>query len=144
MEAFTALVKRSLKLYINETLSSRLSVAINHQEEENAAIEETQEDNSPKIVTTNLELEGFYIVKSIVRQAMDASRITYRDAQSYFSVFVDDNRKKPICRLYFNNESNMQIALIDESKKETKYKLQCIEDIYTFSEQLVEAAKRYE
>ena len=143
MEAFTALVKRSLKLYINETLSSRLSVAINHQEDENTPPEEPQEDSNPKVITTNLELEGFYVVKSIIRQVMDASRITYRDAQSYFAVFVDDNNRKPICRLYFNNESNMQIAMLDEAKKETKYKLQSIEDIYSFSDQLIETAKRY-
>lgn len=37
----------------------------------------------------------------------------------------------------------MQIAVLDEAKKETKYKLQSIEDIYAISDQLVETAKRY-
>jgi predicted type IV restriction endonuclease len=58
-------------------------------------------------------------VKSILRTQFDANRIVYRDAQSYFSVLVDDNNRKPVCRLYLEGVKK-GIVVFDENKKETK------------------------
>ena len=39
------------------------------------------------------------IVKSIVRKIISAKRLTFKDTESYFSIFVDNNTRKWLCRL---------------------------------------------
>ena len=64
--------------------------------------EEDFESPSDSIETTQDELDGFYVVKSILRQNIDVSRISMRDVRSYCGILLDDNNRKPICRLRFN------------------------------------------
>ena len=54
-------------------------------------IEETTEGTST-IVTTNEELEGYEIVKTIVRELVDTERVIIRDNPSYCPIFLDNNR----------------------------------------------------
>ncbi len=54
------------------------------------------------VVTTADELQAYYAVKSMLYGVVDAKRVVLRDVQSYCSVLLDDNNRKPICRLYFN------------------------------------------
>src|SRR5690606_16607120 len=64
--------------------------------------EAANEQEEDRVQTTLDELEGFHIVKAIVRAVVDAKRIVHRDTQSYFGILLDDNNRKPICRLHFN------------------------------------------
>lgn len=147
LEAFTEFTKKSLHNYINDKITERLKFAIEPQlkndtiDETSTEVQPTVQDN--KIVTTKEELEGFYIVLSILRQHIDSERVTYRDAQNYFTVLIDDNNRKLICRFYFNNSENMRIAFLDDDKKEVRYQITILDDIYKYSEQLVEAVKKY-
>ena len=47
-------------------------------------------------------VEAHYIVKSILRESIDVSRVVMRDRMSYCSIILDDNQFKGICRLLFN------------------------------------------
>jgi hypothetical protein len=87
-------------------------------------------------------MEAFFIVKSILRTVIDSSRITYRDSQSYFSVLVDDNNRKNICRLRFNRATKY-IGLMDSEKNETKHVINSLDDLYSFSSQLIEVVGRF-
>ena len=71
--------------------------------------------------------KGFLIVKTILRQNIPATRITYRDSQSYFAIFLDDTNRKVICRLYLNGGKKF-IGLFDENKKETKNEIETLDD----------------
>lgn len=144
LDQFTGLVKKSIASYINDSISERLKTALKTEQEETIemVVPEVIKD-SDKIITTNEELESFYIVKSILRSKIDPDRITYRDAQSYFSILVDDNNRKLICRLYFNSESNKQLAIIDENKKEIKYKIADFDEIYKYSNELLTAVEKH-
>ena len=84
-----------------------------------------------KINTTEEELEGFLIVKTILRQKIPATRVTYRDAQSYFAIFLDDNNRKAVCRLYLNGGKKF-IGLFDENKNETKNEIETLDDIFKY------------
>lgn len=156
-EQFTALTKRALSSYVNDILSERLNIAIQGTNVEvpinqpstaqTSAAETTpeevkEEDKDPKIVTTEEEMEGFYIVKSICREVLESSRITYRDAQSYFAIFADDNNRRPICRLYFNS-SNKRISTFNANKEETKYSIENLDDIFKYAKELKESASLY-
>ena len=145
LDQFTDLVKRSLANHINDVMSERLNVAIKTTEEPAAPVQEqTEIEAEPvsKIVTTDEELEAFYIVKAVLRSVIPAERITYRDAQSYFAVFVDDNNRKPVCRLYFNKTANW-IGIFDADKNEVKHKFDTLDEIYNHQEDLRTAIQKY-
>jgi hypothetical protein len=101
-----------------------------------------QDELTPRIVTTEEELEGFYIVKSILREVVDRSRIYQRDTVSYLGILLDDNRKKPICRLHFNRPQKY-IGLFDENKQEERISIESLDDIYKSSEKLKETISYY-
>lgn len=148
LDQFTELVKRSLTNHINDVMSERLNVAIKSTEEVKPVKVESQEPQEiqheqPKIVTTEEELEAFYIVKAILRNSISAERITYRDAQTYFSVFIDDNNRKPVCRFYFNSKANKFIGIFDADKNETKNKISSLDEIYNYQEELINAIQKY-
>ena len=48
------------------------------------------------VETTKEELEGFYIVKSLLRDIVDPNRIVHRDTQSYMGILLEDNNRKPL------------------------------------------------
>ncbi|MES2730544.1 MAG: hypothetical protein V4714_02305 [Bacteroidota bacterium] len=92
-------------------------------------------------VTTQEEMEAFFIIKSILRSTVRSQIITFRDAQTYFVVFMDDNNRHPVCQLYLNGKK--QIGLFDADKKEVKHQLNTLADIYNFSQPLVDLAVQY-
>ena len=147
LEQFTALVRKSITSLINDTISDRLKTALKTETsaEEVPVIEEKSEENakSNNIVTTEEEIEGFFIVKSILRTTVSSERITYRDAQSYFAILLDDNNRKTICRLYLNSQTNKSICFLDENKKEIKHKIEKLDDIYIYTQQIVEAVNKH-
>ena len=154
LEQFIDYVHRALSSHINDVISERLNVAIKSAEQPvqvepvtaaplvEQPAEEVHEETASKIVTTEEELEAYYIVKSIIRCEIAPERITYRDAQSYFSIFIDDNNRKPVCRLYLNRASVKYIAFI-EDKKEVKHIIESIDNIYDHREALVNAVNQY-
>lgn len=148
IEQFRELVKRSLADHVNDSITDRLNIAMattsNVPEQVTQAEQPNEEPKptEPKIITTEEELEGFYIVKSILRDTLPAERIAYRDAQSYFAILVDDNNRKAIVRLYFNS-TNKRIGIIKGDRNEAKYPINTLDDIYTHAEELIEEAKRF-
>jgi len=99
----------------------------------------TDLDTSKKVVTTEEEREGFYIVKSILREFIDPSRIIFRDKIGFCGLLLDDNNRKPICRLYFNNSEAKKIELFDytqDGRKEEKVPIEGLNDIYKYADRL--------
>ena len=155
LDQFTDIVQRALKSHINDVLSEKLGIAIKATEAAGAPVQTSsaptgqqqepasEEEKVSKINTTIEELEGYYIVKSIVCKVISTERVTYRDSQSYFAIFADDNNRKPICRLHFNNSNNKRIGFVDENRNEQLESIDKLDDIYKFKKQLIEAAKRY-
>ena len=145
-EQFVPIVKRSFNQLINDTINDRLKSALNQEKkkdsEEAIKVEEAQDKTESSIITTAEELEGFYIVKSILRKVVESTRITYRDAQSYFAILLDDNNRKTICRLYLNNKK--YLVVLDENKKEVKYEISSIDEIYNYTDILIKGTEKLE
>lgn len=146
-EQFTPLTKKALSQFLNDKINDRLKSAITGSvtvitETENKGNEQQQEENDDGIVTTIEEIEGFNIVKAIVREVVEAKRIVGRDTKSYFGVLLDDNNRKPICRLHFNR-SQKYIGIFDENKIETRQPINSLDDIFTFAEILKKIALSY-
>ena len=152
-EQFSELVKRAISSYVNELISKRLKTALSSEEQREASetiigspeIEQTENATvaGDGIETTQEELDGFNIVKAIVRKAVDVSRVIYRDALSYCAILLDDNNRKPICRLYFNSKTKKYISTFDRDKKETKHEITDLNDIFNFEKELCEVIKAY-
>lgn len=163
IEQFTPLVKKAIAGIINDTISDRLGLAIKTtQEETPQAKEESSESTvapqpiSPtkpdgvvymsddgNIVTTQEEMDSYHIIKAILREIVDVSRIAHRDTQSYFGILLDDNNRKPICRMYFNAKSVKYIVICEESNDGTKYAIETLDDIYKFADNIKAAALRH-
>jgi len=158
LDLFTPLVRKSIENHINDVFNERLKKALKSESaDENVQAKKEQKEKKKielpegvaymsddgKIVTTQEEIEAFYIVLSILRSYIAPERITYRDSQSYFSILVDDSNRKPVCRLYFHNPENKQISFIGEDKKEVKNKIQSLNDIFKYSDQLVSCIGKY-
>ncbi|HCF1491417.1 TPA: type I restriction enzyme HsdR N-terminal domain-containing protein [Pseudomonas aeruginosa] len=149
-ELFAELTRKASAQFLNDQANDRLKSAISGspasvaQAKEPAAqvAEEPEDDAGEKIVTTEEEIEGFMIVKAIVRHAVDVKRVVIRDNQSYCGVLLDDNNRKPICRLHFNR-SQKYLGVFDQDKNETRIPINVLDDIYLHSDKLIEATKLY-
>lgn len=146
IEQFTPLVKRSLASHVNDIISERLKGALSANEEAESEEQQAPEEQVvevDKINTTDEELESYQIVKAILRKVVEPSRITYRDTQSYFAILLDDNVRKTICRMYFNR-SIKYVCTIPEPKKEEKHRIDSLDDIFQFEQQLLDTISMYE
>ncbi len=148
---FLEITTKALKQFLNDSINARLKSAIGNDIKEPLSIEapevntEIVEDDSdkPKIHTTDEETEAFNVVKAILRQKIEVQRVFSRDTQSYFGILLDDNNRKPLCRLWFNTKQKY-IGLFDSDKVETRYPIETIDDIFNYSEQLQNTISLYE
>jgi len=151
-EQFQEIVKRAFGQFISEKINERLQSALSSEppelKEKDASDKDEKEteniDDKKKIVTTEEELEGYYIVKSILRDTIEPSRITHRDTLSYFGILLDDNNRKPICRLHFNSDTKKYIGFFDENKKEERIEISELNDIFKYASRLKATVEFYE
>jgi hypothetical protein len=137
-DQFTQITKRAFSQLIGDRINDRLKVAMTPEATpvaETVAIQATTEQESPQIITSPEEIEGFHIVRSVLHDVVAPRRVTMRDAQSYCAVLLDDNNRKPICRLRFNNTAKLVLGLFN-GKDEEKISLTDIDDIYNYGERL--------
>jgi predicted type IV restriction endonuclease len=145
MEPLRLAVQGALDLVIRDRIQDKLSVAFRTDipAENASANAKTDAADAVDVITTDEESQAFMIVRAIAAKNIDIERITLRDAKSYCSVFVDDNNRKPVCRLYFNGKSTKFLGLFDENKVELKEPIERLSDIYKFSDMIERAVKAY-
>lgn len=152
LTTFKEYTKKAFANSINETISERLKSALNineNQPEKETVNDLPQENNSddedkPKYVTTQEEIEGAQIVKAILREKIPSSRIAFRDTNSYFGILLDDNNRKPICRLHFNGSTNY-IELFNKGKANSeRMQIETLDNIYNFKTELLETINNYD
>lgn len=100
-----------------------------------------------KIITTEQELQAFDVVKGIVQEVVHAERVFMRDYRNYSAVMLDDNRRRPLCRLRLEGRQ-MQIGLFDGSRVgghlvEQQHNIESLNDIYNHADQIRETVRRY-
>ena len=144
LDQFTNLTKKAVHQYINDLITDRLKIALSKENENQTELEDNSiiELANSKIITTEEELEGFMIIKTILRQKVSVNRISYRDNQSYFAILLDDNNRKTLCRLYLNS-TKKHLITFDEQKKEVKNELVNLDDIFNFSEVILSSLDVY-
>lgn len=148
MVAFKEYAKKALTLSINESINDRLKSALHINDrienKEEVKVNPVDENNDiPKIVTTEEELEGFHIVKAISREKVPVERICPRDTRSYFGILLDNNNRRPICRLHFNTQKKY-LELFHKGKDAgERVLLNSLDEIYGYRNQLHQAIENY-
>ncbi|WP_213937358.1 type I restriction endonuclease [Pseudomonas sp. dw_612] len=151
-EQFHELTRKAVVQFLNDQINVRLKSAMSGAMQPALASSpvsttaeqpEVRDESEDKVITTLEELEGYHIVRAVVRSVVDAKRIVQRDTQSYFGILLDDNNRKPICRLHFNR-TQKYIGIFDQEKNETRHPISSIDDIYNYSDDLKKTVGYYD
>lgn len=146
---FVPITKNAFLQLINERVSRRLKLALG---DESVTTEDVESDTAPvasdsesksRIETTEEELEGYHIVKAILREIVRPQRIAHRDTVNYINILLDDSIRKKICRLYLNRRQKY-IGLFDTENNETHHPIDAVDDIYQHADQLKSVVTHYD
>jgi len=87
MERFTPLVGRAMREFINDRINETLTKALGRNSDGEDVLDEDSEDAVEEpddgIITTPTEIEGYAIVKSILRPVVDTSRVIEIDRKTF-------------------------------------------------------------
>ncbi len=140
VEALRPTVKAAFAQLIRERIERKLRLAFDGPSE---ASTETPEPEASDIETTPDELQAWYIIKAIAAADVPPSRIAMRDARSYCAILLDDNNRKPICRLHFNGKKQWHVGFMDDDKKEVREPVASPEDLYLHADRIRAAINRF-
>ncbi|AYA36302.1 restriction endonuclease [Hymenobacter oligotrophus] len=155
-EQFSALVHRSFHQFLNDKITMRLKSALVDTTSQSMLapmdyqapkVVDTTNATEPEgkekdIVTTVEETEGFMIVRAILRKLVQVNRVVMRDVQSYCGILLDDNNRKPICRLHFNGSKKF-VTLFDVEGG-VRVDIESLDDLYGLASRIRVAVERYE
>jgi hypothetical protein len=141
---FTEITKRAWREVITDRMKDTFTKAAEDATatKEEAVVSISESTPIEKVVTTEAENEAFHIVKAIVREIVDAKRIGMRDAQSYCAILLDDNNRKPICRLHFNS-SKKYVGVFTEQKEEERILIVSVDDLFKYADRLKATVNGY-
>lgn len=155
IEKFKPIVKKSLQQFVSDFMNDKIKSILSNDDEDNSTVqveevitevEEVEvkeiEENS-RIVTTEEEIHGINIVKSILSEVVDIEDITYKDVERYCGILYKNNTRKWICRLYFNNPNSKSIIISDKDKNGVRYPIDSLNDIYKYKNELIESISKY-
>lgn len=144
VDKFKPIIKKSISFYINELVNDKIKNALDidtaKQEESESELQESKpenlSDNNSKIITTEDEIAAYYIIKALVMNHVDPSRITYKDTVQYFGVLLDNKVTKWLCRIYL--KENIKYVIIPHEKETKKYIIDDVDKIYTLAEPIID------
>lgn len=142
MAEFTELARAGFRDVVTDMVRQRLSSALDRSDPPPAAA--TTDDaagQGVETVTTADEMEGYLIIKTIVRQVLAPNRVIMRDQKSYCGILVDNNNRKPLARLHFNR-AKKYVGLFD-GEDEERIAIDRLDDIYAHTDRLITTAQRY-
>lgn len=144
IEKFTPVVKKAFSSFVNEIVNNKISSALAKDNDEAAESESSIQTEEPvsKIVTTDEEIESFYIVRGMLAEVVPVEDIVHRDTESYFGILYKNNNRKPICRINLDKK-NKQLFIPDENKKMERFYIESLNDLYKYKKKLIDVVKRY-
>ncbi len=148
MVQFTDITRRALNQFVTERINERLKSALGPDSPTAeaslpahvalpapVATAVEPPDGDAKVVTTPEEIEAYMVVKAILREVVEPRRVFIRDAESYCAILLDDNNRKPICRLRFNATKKV-LGLFNADKSEERVTIADLNDLYLHADRL--------
>lgn len=147
-EFFTPLVSKAFHQFLSDKISDRLRSALESEKDTTTSVAEDvtesgEEERRDGIITTDEELEGWNIVRAICAKVISPARILYRDTKSYMGILLDDNNRKPICRLWFNSKQKY-LGVFNGNKEESRIPIEEVVDIYQHADEILQVIASYE
>lgn len=153
MDRYKPWVKKAFHQFVTDRMNARLASAIEPEETEEPTVEAPPEAPvielpegvvaiDGEVVTTEEELAAFRLVQTLVGEVIDPDRVFMRDSKSYCAVLVDNNNRRPICRLKLDGRKK-QVILLDADKQEERHDIESLKDLYRYAVSFREAALRY-
>lgn len=138
-DKFSIITKEALNQFITDRINDRLKSAMEPQTptQATAAVEGTgTEIKVPEsaIDTSDEEWDAYYIVKAILTEKIDPSRIYMRDAKTYCAILLDDNNRKPITRFYFGPKQKSIAVFDNEKRMENKITITDLNELFKLSD----------
>lgn len=139
LENFSRITKNAFTQFVNDRINERLTFAMTEDESTvDLPTDKTSTETDTDTKITDEELEGYYIVKAILHEIIDTNRVAIRGTNRYCGILLDDNNRKPICRLRFNTKQKYVGIFDDETnvKREVKNPIDNLNEIYSLSDKL--------
>lgn len=159
IEQYRPIVKKSIASVINDIIAERLNVAIKNENntdkqpgDENVCNDDQTvhpeaeklpdgivfQDKEKGITTTQEEMDAYNIVRSILRQYVDAKRIQYNDYKSYFTVNIDGSTWWWVCRLYLGKRKKQFCIPKDNYASNEWNEIESVDDLFKYADKLKE------
>lgn len=145
-DQFTAVTKQAFQQLISDRINERLkgAMAADATGAPTAGVPlATHDENVEESGPSEVEIEAFQIVRAILRPVVSPSRIFLRDAASYCAVLFDDNNRKPVCRLRFNNEKRLVVGLFNDQKEEERVAIAGLDGLFDLDDKLKACVRGY-
>jgi len=145
-ERLTPIVKSAIDTLINEKVKANLDAALKTTEEAQDAAEavhETVIGADTGVVTTAEETDAHNIIKAIASEVTDPDRVAMRDAKSYCAILFDDNNRRPLARLFFNNPEKLAVVFFDGPQEEKVF-IEKPSDIFLHRSRILATIAKYE
>lgn len=154
IDKYKPIVKKSISQYINELVNDKIQNALKDEDAHPVSETSAAEDDETKaeepieiqpenlIVTTEDEMQAYYTVKAILAKDFDISRISYKDTRSYFAILIDGMVSKWVCRIFLKESVKFVVIGYDENKKEIRYDIESLDDLFGLSDKLTERTKQ--
>lgn len=144
---FRGIVRKACGQYINEKVNEKIANALNSEDGDKLEVTGTSGQSQSLstddgIETTPEEIEAYTIVKVILLQEVDSTRVIMRDKKYYCGVLLDDTNRKPICKFYFNG--NDKYVGFYSNKVETKVLITSLNDIFDHGDKIKAVVREYE
>ncbi len=87
---------------------------------------------------SQIEIESFYIVKSILRKIIEPENITFVHSDMDFTVILENNPEKWVCKVC-TNKRGICLPYNNEAGK-ISYDFESIDDLYELNDQIIDIA----
>jgi predicted type IV restriction endonuclease len=148
-ENFSKITKEALNQFLTDKINERLKSAMAPEASKTAqtsaeAGQQPIPEGVEKIVPTEDEWEAYYIIKAILHEVTDPSRVFMRDAKSYCAILLDDNNRKPICRLFFHTKQKYLTVFDNEQTEGDKIPIDGVDDLFKMGEHFKKVVAKYD
>ncbi len=143
-ESFVKITQEAFRGFVNDQVQKRLEQAIQGDRDDEAprqppspaATENGDEGQKSRIVTTEEEKMGYYIVKSVLFGHVATDRIFLNDRIRYCNILLDDKPQRAICRFRFNPRKKT-VEIPDGKKGGERLPLNTVDDLYGLQDRLI-------
>lgn len=154
-EQVSPLVEKGFKQFLNDQANNRLKAALGAdstpqrngtggESRHEVPVADAEPEEESGVVTTAEEIQGHMIIRAILSQKIDPERVTLRDNKTYCSIILDDNNRKPLARLRFNNPTRLRVGIFGPEKSETVHEISRLTDLYHHGKLLLDTATSYD